>query len=154
MLFKSCRQVTQVNVRKVHNYTNRNQQQGDPTLRCCEKYVSLSDILLSSSFFDPDTDLICSNKGALLVLIKSLINYLVDQKFSGPLLLHQASMAAKPLELNTHTHIHANTSRSKQRQVHWSHRCVHALTHTERRTDFDEAKLDYKGGGGWLVCSL
>ncbi len=59
--------------------------------------MSLSDIQLSSSVFDPDTDLICSNKEALLVLIKSLINYLVDQKFSGPLLQHQASMAANHL---------------------------------------------------------
>lgn len=95
-LFKSCRQIS---VRKVHNFT---QQQSDPALKC----VTSSDTLLSSSFFDPDTDLIiiCSHKQGLLVLIKSLINYLVDQKFSGLFLLHQASMAAKPLELNTHTH--------------------------------------------------
>lgn len=70
------------------------------------------------SFFDPDTDLICSNKWGLLVLIKSLINYLVDEKFSGPLLLHQTSMATKALELNTRTHINANLSRSKQSHVH------------------------------------
>lgn len=32
---------------------------------------------------------------------------------------------------------------------------MYALSNTERHTqDFDEAKLEYKDGGGWLVCSL
>lgn len=96
--------------------------------------MCLSDILLSSSFFDPDTDLICSNKGALLVLIKSLINYLVDQKFSGPLLLHQASMAAKPLELNTHTFMQTPAGASKRKCTGATDVHMHSLTLKDTQT--------------------
>lgn len=46
-------------------HTKKDQQQGEIWWEC----AALSETLLSSFFFDPDTDLICSNRQGLLVLI-------------------------------------------------------------------------------------
>lgn len=95
-------------------------------------------------------------QGWFLVLIKSLINYLVDQKFSGPLLLHQASIAPKPLKLNTQTFTQTPTGarNTQAKYTRATNVYMHLLTQRKTHTDFDEAKLEYKGGGGWLVCCL
>lgn len=124
----------------------KKKQQSDTTWRCCENVClcqtpgyplpSLTQTLISSAVIS----------GASWSLIKSLINYLVDQKFSGPLLLHRASTAAKPLELNTR--IEANTSRSEKCTLQ-PQMCI--CTHSHRKTHrlwWSQIRVQ---GWGWLA---
>lgn len=99
----------------------------------CDHLPPLSQTLISSALLE----------GGLLVLIKSLINYLAHQKFSGPLSLHL--LQVDHFNLNAAAH----TDGSKQTDVEPSSRCV--LYNALRQTEFDEAKLEYGGGACWLV---
>lgn len=66
-------------------------------------------------------------------------------------MLHQASTATKPLELNTTPHTFMQTHAGASKQMYTLATDVHCIcTYSQRetQTDFDEAKLEYKGGGG------
>lgn len=113
--------------------------------------------LLSSASCYPDTDLICSNSGGggggwgSFVLIKSLINYLVDQKFSVPLLLRASTLVKTPQIKRTpqrkdSQQQRANTGATDPRAL----TATHTLSNTHTHVHFDEAKLEYNGGG-WVA---
>jgi len=132
----------------------QNQQQSDPTLRCCQ-YVALCQTLWYPLPSLTQTLISSAVIRGPLVLIKSLINYLGDQKFSGPLFLRQTSIAANPFKLNIYTSVKKQTWQSKDiYPVATNAYTVCTHSHSETCTDSDEAKLEYKCGGGWLVCSL